>query len=137
MLTMCCSYDDFFLSLVPGDKQFIGDRSIVVHYANKTRITCGNLVLAGSNSTSTNATNNGTSYFGVSRTLRNPLTPSLIGSVTMSHSMPSRTASSSTSLTETPSSTSSETVASPTNGAMANVAYGVGAGVLGLVAFLL
>lgn len=50
------SYDDAFLSLVPGDQEFIGGKSIVVHFANKTRITCADLVLLGGNSTSTNST---------------------------------------------------------------------------------
>jgi hypothetical protein len=36
------SYTDEYLSLVPGTPAYFGNRSIVVHYANKTRITCAN-----------------------------------------------------------------------------------------------
>lgn len=36
------SYTDKFLSLVPGTPAYFGNRSLVVHFANKTRITCAN-----------------------------------------------------------------------------------------------
>ncbi|KAK8250625.1 superoxide dismutase [Phyllosticta capitalensis] len=36
------NYPDVYLSLVPGVGDFIGNRSIVFHYANLTRITCAN-----------------------------------------------------------------------------------------------
>ncbi|RFU78112.1 cu,zn superoxide dismutase [Trichoderma arundinaceum] len=35
-------YFDLYTSLQPGDPAFFGNRSIVVHYANKTRLTCAN-----------------------------------------------------------------------------------------------
>ncbi|KAJ8603191.1 hypothetical protein MRB53_042244 [Persea americana] len=59
-----CSYDDLYTSLVSGLGSFIGNRSIVIHYANKTRITCANFVkdtaissssVASSSMTSTSA----------------------------------------------------------------------------------
>ncbi|OCL12959.1 Cu,Zn superoxide dismutase-like protein, partial [Glonium stellatum] len=36
------TYTDLYASLVTGTGAFFGNRSIVVHYANKTRITCAN-----------------------------------------------------------------------------------------------
>ncbi|RVD83903.1 uncharacterized protein DFL_005675 [Arthrobotrys flagrans] len=48
--TWCTSYIDKYLSLNSDDVSFIGnDRSIVVHNVNKTRIACGNIVLATDN----------------------------------------------------------------------------------------
>jgi hypothetical protein len=45
---------------VIGDGSFMGNRSIVIHYANKTRIACANFVdYSGTNSTSTNASSSG------------------------------------------------------------------------------
>ncbi|KAK8156288.1 superoxide dismutase [Phyllosticta citrichinensis] len=38
------NYAEVYLSLVPGVGDFIGNRSIVFHYANLTRITCANFV---------------------------------------------------------------------------------------------
>ncbi|KAK6355905.1 hypothetical protein TWF718_000284 [Orbilia javanica] len=50
--TWCTSYVDKYLSFDSEDVAFIGnDRSIVVHNANKTRIACGNIVLATSDYT--------------------------------------------------------------------------------------
>ena len=36
------SYTDLYASLVIGTGAYFGNRSVVVHYANKTRITCAN-----------------------------------------------------------------------------------------------
>ncbi|KAF3080734.1 hypothetical protein TWF569_000061 [Orbilia oligospora] len=45
--TWCTSYVDKYLSLNSDDEAFIGnERSIVFHNVNKTRIGCGNIVLA-------------------------------------------------------------------------------------------
>jgi Cu/Zn superoxide dismutase len=57
--TNCTSYKasftDPYVSLKPGIGAFFGNRSIVIHYANKTRITCANFTWisqpVGSNST--------------------------------------------------------------------------------------
>lgn len=38
------SYTDDYAALVPGIGAFFGNRSIVIHYPNKTRITCANFV---------------------------------------------------------------------------------------------
>lgn len=38
------SYVDPYISLAPNTPAFAGNRSIVVHFANKTRITCANLI---------------------------------------------------------------------------------------------
>jgi hypothetical protein len=43
------SYFDMYLSTEPGDDAFFGNRSIVVHSNNKTRLACANFnLLAGS-----------------------------------------------------------------------------------------
>ncbi|QSZ32442.1 hypothetical protein DSL72_002016 [Monilinia vaccinii-corymbosi] len=71
------SYVDKFASTRPGSEGFFGNRSIVVHYANKTRITCANFTLLdgvvggktnGTNGTNGTATSTGkpTQYTGVS-----------------------------------------------------------------------
>ncbi|KAI9698573.1 MAG: hypothetical protein M1820_007463 [Bogoriella megaspora] len=56
--TFTTQYADPFLSTVAGSPSFFGDKSIVVHSSNTTRITCANfkLVGGGSNSTGTNGT---------------------------------------------------------------------------------
>jgi len=52
------SYADDFASTIDGLGSFFGNRSLVVHFANKTRITCANFKLEG---TPTNGTANATS----------------------------------------------------------------------------
>ncbi|KZF26493.1 Cu,Zn superoxide dismutase-like protein [Xylona heveae TC161] len=49
------SYTDLYASTNPELGSFFGNRSVVVHFANKTRITCANFVLM-SNTTSPSAT---------------------------------------------------------------------------------
>ncbi|KAF4551525.1 Hypothetical protein D9617_13g100260 [Elsinoe fawcettii] len=46
------SYTDNFLSTDPSSPYFFGSKSIVIHTANTTRLTCANFALAVSNSTS-------------------------------------------------------------------------------------
>jgi len=36
-----------YASLVPGIGAFFGNRSIVIHYANSTRLACANFTMAG------------------------------------------------------------------------------------------
>jgi hypothetical protein len=47
------SFQDPYLSLTPGNPAYIGDKSLVVHFPNKTRIGCANFSMqcAGQNST--------------------------------------------------------------------------------------
>ncbi|KEQ72128.1 Cu,Zn superoxide dismutase-like protein, partial [Aureobasidium namibiae CBS 147.97] len=58
--TFSATYVDKYVSTVAGDGAFMGNRSIVIHFANKTRIACANFVdytngTSGANvSTSTN-----------------------------------------------------------------------------------
>lgn len=40
--TFSAAYTDLYASLVIGTGAYFGNRSVVVHYANKTRITCAN-----------------------------------------------------------------------------------------------
>ena len=42
------SYSDRYVSSTPGTVAYFGDKSFVVHFANKTRITCANFVQTGS-----------------------------------------------------------------------------------------
>lgn len=51
------SYTDLYSSTLPGIGAFFGNRSIVVHYNNKTRITCANFTMsAGAAAPYSNAT---------------------------------------------------------------------------------
>ena len=42
------NYVDNYPATVPGIGAFFGNRSIVIHFANKTRITCANFTMKGS-----------------------------------------------------------------------------------------
>ena len=50
------SYVDRYISLIAGSGAFAGNRSIVVHLANKTRIACANFVPYTNATTSVNTT---------------------------------------------------------------------------------
>ncbi|KAF2429766.1 hypothetical protein EJ08DRAFT_734718, partial [Tothia fuscella] len=45
------NYTDKYLSLTPGTPSFFGDKSVVLHYSNKTRIACANFHEVKHNST--------------------------------------------------------------------------------------
>jgi hypothetical protein len=49
------SYQELYLSTTPGSPYFFGDKSLVVHTSNTTRLTCANFVLVegGGNGTAT------------------------------------------------------------------------------------
>jgi hypothetical protein len=71
------SFTDAYLSLTPGNAAYIGDKSIVIHYANKTRLACANFVTS-SNYT---ATASGSTPTGAASTLTNgPVSTSSIPS---------------------------------------------------------
>lgn len=55
------TYSDDFASTLPGIGAFFGNRSFVVHFANKTRISCANFVMADVTSTTSNCTSSATS----------------------------------------------------------------------------
>jgi hypothetical protein len=40
------SFVDQYAALVPGIGSFFGNRSIVIHYANSTRLACANFTMA-------------------------------------------------------------------------------------------
>jgi hypothetical protein len=44
------SFTDKYLSLTPGNPAYIGDKSFVLHYANKTRIACVNFSMGNNTS---------------------------------------------------------------------------------------
>lgn len=50
------SYLDLYLSTVQGPASFFGNRSLVVHSNNATRLTCANFTLIAGNSTITGGT---------------------------------------------------------------------------------
>jgi hypothetical protein len=50
------SYSDLYLSTDPSSAYYFGNKAIVIHSSNATRLTCANFVLVSSNGTSTNAT---------------------------------------------------------------------------------
>lgn len=47
------SYQELYLSTTPGSPYFLGDKSLVVHTSNTTRLTCANFVLVQGNGTGT------------------------------------------------------------------------------------
>lgn len=57
MSNFVAQYADPFLSTDPSSPAFFGDKSVVVHTANTTRITCANfrMMSAGANGTGTNS----------------------------------------------------------------------------------
>ena len=55
------SFLDLYLSTVQGPESFFGNRSIVIHTSNTTRLTCANFTLSSSNTTTGNSSTNTTS----------------------------------------------------------------------------
>ncbi|KAK4891656.1 hypothetical protein LTR27_009827 [Elasticomyces elasticus] len=45
--SLTAGYVDKYISTQPGTPAFMGNRSIVIHFANKTRITCANFTIPG------------------------------------------------------------------------------------------
>lgn len=63
----CTSYLDLYLSTAKGPASFFGNRSIVIHTSNTTRLTCANFTLVAgtpSNSTTPKGTAKGTASGG-------------------------------------------------------------------------
>ncbi|KAN0121884.1 Superoxide dismutase, copper/zinc binding domain containing protein [Hyaloscypha variabilis] len=54
--TFQVSYEELYLSTTPGSPYFFGDKSVVIHSSNTTRLTCANFTLVATNSTSTTGT---------------------------------------------------------------------------------
>ncbi len=54
-----CSYLDLYLSTHEGPASFFGNRSIVFHTSNATRLTCANFTLTSGDSTGSNGTSPG------------------------------------------------------------------------------
>jgi hypothetical protein len=52
------NYTDKYASLNPSDPAFFGDKSIVLHYANKTRIACANFQMINKKFGSSNSASN-------------------------------------------------------------------------------
>ncbi|KAL8692442.1 MAG: hypothetical protein Q9218_002542 [Villophora microphyllina] len=55
---------DLYLSTVQGPASFFGNRSIVIHTSNTTRLTCANFTLTSGNSSGSTGSSNGTSSSG-------------------------------------------------------------------------
>ncbi|KAJ4354396.1 Cell surface superoxide dismutase [Cu-Zn] 4 [Didymosphaeria variabile] len=56
------TYNDAYIATSTDDKSFFGDKSIVVHLANKTRIACANFKELSPGAVNTTVTSVGTSY---------------------------------------------------------------------------
>ena len=56
VLTCSTSYLDLYTSTAPGSSSFFGNRSVVVHTSNTTRLTCANFTLVSGNTTTPNTT---------------------------------------------------------------------------------
>ncbi|KAK3109425.1 Cell surface superoxide dismutase [Cu-Zn] 4 [Teratosphaeriaceae sp. CCFEE 6253] len=53
-ISFAANYVDKYISTQPGSSAFMGNRSIVVHFANGTRITCANFTIPGQYSSGAN-----------------------------------------------------------------------------------
>ncbi|KAH6671295.1 superoxide dismutase [Halenospora varia] len=53
------SYSDDFAATLPGLGSFFGNRSLTIHFGNKTRITCANFTLQGTSTGGSNSTPTG------------------------------------------------------------------------------
>lgn len=54
------AYSDYFLSTDPSSPAFAGDKSVVIHSSNATRITCANFMMVNGNGTMGGAAPSGT-----------------------------------------------------------------------------
>jgi hypothetical protein len=73
------NYTDNYVSLTPGSAAFMGNRSFVLHYLNKTRIACANFQLVaklgpGNNISYPGAPSSNNSYVTVTSTFGGPIT---------------------------------------------------------------
>lgn len=59
------SYVDLYASLVPGLGSFFGNRSLTIHFANTTRITCANFTLVPGSATNNSGSATGTTTSGM------------------------------------------------------------------------
>jgi hypothetical protein len=75
------SYIDLYLSTIPGSPYFFGDKSIVIHSTNTTRLTCANFTLMSA-ATSSGAMPSSTSpTFTGAASGMNSITPGVLGSL--------------------------------------------------------
>lgn len=58
--TFQASYLDLYLSTTPGSPYFFGDKSIVIHSTNVTRLTCANFTMVAASSTTATSTSTAT-----------------------------------------------------------------------------
>jgi hypothetical protein len=54
--TFTSSYLDLYLSTTPGSPYFFGDKSVVIHSSNTTRLTCANFAMVAPSSTNSTST---------------------------------------------------------------------------------
>ena len=54
--TFSATFTDNYLSTTPGSPYYFGDKSIVIHSSNATRLTCANFQLMSGSSNTTNGT---------------------------------------------------------------------------------
>ncbi|GAB7350963.1 hypothetical protein MBLNU459_g1464t1 [Dothideomycetes sp. NU459] len=115
------NYVDQYLSTTPGNGAFLGNRSLVVHFANKTIITCGNFTLLSQDSTTN------TSSSSVSSS----------GSVSVTGTATSTSGSHSSSATKGSTSTTSASSAATATGGAAALTVNAGVFVVGVLAMML
>ncbi|KAE9965759.1 hypothetical protein BLS_007416 [Venturia inaequalis] len=91
------NYTDKYLSLTPGNPAFFGDKSVVLHYANKTRIACANFKMvdrkSGTGSTTTTLPPTNTSGGGSMMTSTGTGNGTITGTATASIILPTTPAS--------------------------------------------
>ncbi|KUJ18700.1 uncharacterized protein LY89DRAFT_774743 [Mollisia scopiformis] len=58
--TFNSSYLELYLSTTPGSPYFFGDKSVVIHTSNTTRLTCANFAMVSSTSANSTSTMSGT-----------------------------------------------------------------------------
>lgn len=85
--TFQAMYEELYLSTTPGSPYFFGDKSMVIHARNTTRLTCANFTLVETNSSST-----ATSLGSVTGTASATATPSSYTGAAIRESVPSMVA---------------------------------------------
>lgn len=143
-LTPTHSYNDDFLATFTEDPAFFGDKSIVVHLSNKTRIACANFKELSPGDTSTTAsaaTSYGTSYptsYGTSvGTSYGTALPSSSAGGHNSSTSASPTKGESTGAPIQPTASPTASPSSPVAGAGAGKVVASGAALFGFVAVLM
>ena len=101
MSTFSASYTDPYVSLTPGLGAFFGNRSFVIHFANKTRLACANFNWVGSQPASNLSSTGTASVTGKTSLAASMATSTATASGTAGSSKGNATASSSVAVSTT------------------------------------